>query len=55
MNSSILSFKKDLTKHQPEWLVLVPLVLEKVVSGVQDKLQMVVLLPKVLSRIISVD
>lgn len=35
--SSIRTFKKDLEKHQPEWLVLVPRVLEKVAMGVQDK------------------
>jgi len=35
--SSIRSFKNDLAKHQPEWLVLVPRVLEKVAMGVQDK------------------
>jgi len=35
--SSIRTFKKDLAKHQPEWMVLVPRVLEKVASGVQNK------------------
>ncbi len=35
--SSIRSFKGDLAKHQPEWLVLVPRVLEKVAMGVQAK------------------
>ncbi len=35
--SSIRAFKNDLAKHQPEWLVLVPRVLEKVAMGVQDK------------------
>jgi long-chain acyl-CoA synthetase len=35
--SSIRSFKNDLAKHQPEWLVLVPRVLEKVAQGVQSK------------------
>ena len=35
--SSVRYFKNDLAKHQPEWLVLVPRVLEKVASGVQDK------------------
>lgn len=35
--SSIRSFKNDLAKHQPEWMVLVPRVLEKVAQGVQDK------------------
>uniref|UniRef100_A0A7S2SD18 AMP-dependent synthetase/ligase domain-containing protein n=1 Tax=Eucampia antarctica TaxID=49252 RepID=A0A7S2SD18_9STRA len=35
--SSIRTFKKDLAKHQPQWMVLVPRVLEKVAFGVQDK------------------
>eukprot|EP00565_Helicotheca_tamesis_P000672 CAMPEP_0185730396 /NCGR_PEP_ID=MMETSP1171-20130828/9725_1 /TAXON_ID=374046 /ORGANISM="Helicotheca tamensis, Strain CCMP826" /LENGTH=816 /DNA_ID=CAMNT_0028399427 /DNA_START=28 /DNA_END=2478 /DNA_ORIENTATION=- len=35
--SSIRSFKNDLAKHQPQWMVLVPRVLEKVATGVQDK------------------
>jgi long-chain acyl-CoA synthetase len=35
--SSIRSFKNDLAKHKPEWLVLVPRVLEKIAIGVQDK------------------
>jgi len=35
--SSIRTFKKDLEKHEPEWLVLVPRVLEKVAMGVQNK------------------
>jgi len=35
--SSIRTFKKDLAKHKPEWMVLVPRVLEKVAAGVQDK------------------
>jgi long-chain acyl-CoA synthetase len=35
--TSIRHFKNDLAKHQPEWLVLVPRVLEKVATGVQDK------------------
>lgn len=35
--SSIRTFKNDLAKHKPEWLVLVPRVLEKVASGVQGK------------------
>lgn len=35
--SSIRHFKNDLATHQPEWLVLVPRVLEKVAMGVQDK------------------
>lgn len=35
--SSIRTFKKDLAKHQPQWMVLVPRVLEKVAFGIQDK------------------
>mmetsp|Transcript_13461 Transcript_13461/g.20468 ORF Transcript_13461/g.20468 Transcript_13461/m.20468 type:complete len:797 (-) Transcript_13461:270-2660(-) len=35
--SSIRSFKNDLAKHQPQWMVLVPRVLEKVALGVQGK------------------
>ena len=35
--SSIRTFKNDLAKHKPEWLVLVPRVLEKIAAGVQDK------------------
>lgn len=35
--SSIRTFKEDLSKHKPQWLVLVPRVLEKIAIGVQDK------------------
>lgn len=35
--SSIRHFKNDLAKHQPQWLVLVPRVLEKIAVGVQEK------------------
>jgi long-chain acyl-CoA synthetase len=35
--SGIRWFKNDLAKYQPQWLVLVPRVLEKVALGVQDK------------------
>ncbi|KAL7565021.1 hypothetical protein ACA910_020733 [Epithemia clementina (nom. ined.)] len=35
--SGIRWFKNDLAKHKPEWLVLVPRILEKIASGVQDK------------------
>ena len=35
--SSIRTFKNDLATYQPEWMVLVPRVLEKVASGVQNK------------------
>lgn len=35
--SSIRTFKNDLAKYQPQWMVLVPRVLEKVAFGVQNK------------------
>jgi len=35
--STIRYFKNDMAKHKPEWLVLVPRVLEKIATGVQDK------------------
>ncbi|KAL3802184.1 hypothetical protein HJC23_001728 [Cyclotella cryptica] len=35
--SGIRWFKNDLAKHQPQWMVLVPRVLEKVAGGVQEK------------------
>mmetsp|Transcript_19656 Transcript_19656/g.28410 ORF Transcript_19656/g.28410 Transcript_19656/m.28410 type:complete len:775 (+) Transcript_19656:74-2398(+) len=35
--SSIRTFKNDLAKHKPKWMVLVPRVLEKIAGGVQDK------------------
>ena len=35
--STIRTFKNDLAKHKPQWLVLVPRVLEKIAQGVQDK------------------
>lgn len=35
--SSIRTFKKDMAMHKPEWMVLVPRVLEKIALGVQDK------------------
>ncbi|OEU20291.1 putative long-chain-fatty-acid--CoA ligase [Fragilariopsis cylindrus CCMP1102] len=35
--SSIRYFKADMVKYQPEWLVLVPRVLEKIALGIQDK------------------
>jgi len=35
--SGIRWFKNDLAKYQPQWMVLVPRVLEKVALGVQDK------------------
>eukprot|EP00548_Thalassiothrix_antarctica_P003624 CAMPEP_0194146584 /NCGR_PEP_ID=MMETSP0152-20130528/20952_1 /TAXON_ID=1049557 /ORGANISM="Thalassiothrix antarctica, Strain L6-D1" /LENGTH=758 /DNA_ID=CAMNT_0038847135 /DNA_START=196 /DNA_END=2472 /DNA_ORIENTATION=+ len=35
--STIRTFKNDLAKHKPQWMVLVPRVLEKVALGVQAK------------------
>jgi long-chain acyl-CoA synthetase len=35
--SSIRTLKNDLAKHSPEWMVLVPRVLEKIASGIQAK------------------
>lgn len=35
--SSIRTFKNDLAKNKPQWVVLVPRVLEKIAAGVQDK------------------
>ena len=35
--SSVRSLKNDMAKHRPQWMVLVPRVLEKIAFGVQDK------------------
>ena len=35
--SSIRTFKNDLATHKPQWLVLVPRVLEKVAAGIEAK------------------
>ena len=35
--SSIRTFKKDMAIHKPQWMVLVPRVLEKIALGVKDK------------------
>lgn len=35
--STVRSFRKDLEKFQPHWMVLVPRVMEKVATGVQNK------------------
>ena len=48
--SSIRTFKNDLAKHQPQWLVLVPRVLEKIASGVTDKFNSGSAAVKILSR-----
>jgi long-chain acyl-CoA synthetase len=51
--SSIRSFKDDLAKHKPEWLVLVPRVLEKIAMGVQDKFSSGSLAVKTLSKLFT--
>lgn len=35
--STVRTFKNDLAKHKPQWMVLVPRVLEKIALGVQAK------------------
>ena len=48
--SSIPYFKKDLAKHRPQWMVLVPRVLEKIATGVQEKFSSGSAAVKVLSK-----
>lgn len=48
--SSIPYFKKDLAKHRPQWMVLVPRVLEKIATGVQEKFSSGSMAVKVLSK-----
>jgi long-chain acyl-CoA synthetase len=48
--SSIPYFKKDLEKHRPQWMVLVPRVLEKIAKGVQDKFASGSIAVRVLSK-----
>mmetsp|Transcript_1662 Transcript_1662/g.3985 ORF Transcript_1662/g.3985 Transcript_1662/m.3985 type:complete len:838 (+) Transcript_1662:280-2793(+) len=48
--SSIRYFKNDMAKHKPEWLVLVPRVLEKIATGVQEKFSNGSAAVKVLSK-----
>lgn len=48
--SSIPYFKKDLAKHRPQWMVLVPRVLEKIATGVQEKFSSGSVAVKVLSK-----
>ena len=48
--SSIRYFKNDLAKHKPQWMVLVPRVLEKIAAGVQDKFASGSAAVKVLSK-----
>jgi long-chain acyl-CoA synthetase len=35
--SNVRNLKNDLAYHQPHWMMLVPRVLEKVATGIQDK------------------
>jgi long-chain acyl-CoA synthetase len=51
--STIRYFKPDMAKHKPEWLVLVPRVLEKIASGVQDKLSSGSAAVKILSKLFT--
>jgi long-chain acyl-CoA synthetase len=51
--SSIRTFKNDLAKHRPEWAVLVPRVLEKIATGVQDKFSSGSLPVKLLSKLFT--
>lgn len=51
--SSIRTFKPDLAKHRPQWLVLVPRVLEKVAMGVQDKFSSGSVAVKALSKLFT--
>jgi long-chain acyl-CoA synthetase len=48
--STVRTFRNDMAKHQPEWLVLVPRVLEKIATGVQDKFAQGSVPVKVLSK-----
>lgn len=48
--SSIRTFKNDLAKHKPRWMVLVPRVLEKIATGVTDKFNSGSAVVKVLSK-----
>eukprot|EP00542_Grammatophora_oceanica_P010336 CAMPEP_0194030520 /NCGR_PEP_ID=MMETSP0009_2-20130614/3971_1 /TAXON_ID=210454 /ORGANISM="Grammatophora oceanica, Strain CCMP 410" /LENGTH=741 /DNA_ID=CAMNT_0038670477 /DNA_START=288 /DNA_END=2513 /DNA_ORIENTATION=+ len=51
--STIRSFKNDMAKHKPEWMVLVPRVLEKIALGVQDKFSSGSVAVKVLSTLFT--
>ena len=51
--SSIRTFKNDLAKHKPQWLVLVPRVLEKIALGVQAKFASGSPLVKILVKIFT--
>eukprot|EP00980_Cylindrotheca_fusiformis_P013862 scaffold3596_cov126-Cylindrotheca_fusiformis.AAC.20 len=51
--SNIRHFKSDMAKHKPEWLVLVPRVLEKIASGVQDKFSSGSAAVKLLSKLFT--
>jgi long-chain acyl-CoA synthetase len=51
--SNIRTFRPDMAKHKPEWLVLVPRVLEKIAAGVQDKFSSGSAAVKVLSTLFT--
>jgi long-chain acyl-CoA synthetase len=51
--SGIRTFKEDLAKYKPQWLVLVPRVLEKIAMGIQDKFSSGSKLVKVLVKLFS--
>lgn len=51
--SSIRTFKNDLAKHKPQWLVLVPRVMEKIAMGVQDKFSSGSAAVKILSKLFT--
>jgi long-chain acyl-CoA synthetase len=51
--SSIRTFKNDLAKHRPHWMVLVPRVLEKTATGIQDKFAKGSLAVKTLSKLFT--
>jgi long-chain acyl-CoA synthetase len=51
--SSIRTFKNDLAKHRPHWMVLVPRVLEKTATGIQDKFAKGSAVVKLLSKVFT--
>jgi long-chain acyl-CoA synthetase len=51
--SSIRTFKNDLAKYKPQWIVLVPRVMEKVALGVQDKFSSGSVAVKALSKLFT--
>eukprot|EP00977_Amphora_coffeiformis_P028242 scaffold34916_cov170-Amphora_coffeaeformis.AAC.6 len=52
--SSIRTFKNDLAKHKPQWMVLVPRVLEKIANGVTDKFNSGSAAVKILSKFFTI-